>query len=394
MKKFLRPIAIAAAFAAFALPATWVQAQGKTGTVKLGVNESLSGALVSFGRPPAIAIRLAVREINEKGFRVGDTTYKFELIEVDNRSEGAAAIAGMTKLIEDDKVKYIFGPTVSAIANQAQEMSVPAKVLQISAAGSWQSLGYLSDPKKPLLFGTQQPLTAIAKIEIDAIKQLGAKKVAYISADDDTTKGNMPAFIAEAKSAGIAVSTLLFPPKTTDFSSFVNRAKGENVEATYFLWPQASAPDLMRAVSELNAGAKGFVARNVSPQAALKLAIGKPVSYPYYSVQGTPSYDYPPNAKVKAYTERMKALGGDLGVAANFSFFTYDFVGMLAAAMVKAGTVDDTAKVAQALASMTYDGVAGMVCFDKTVRTAVYDGGQILVKDGKVESKAAPSACN
>jgi hypothetical protein len=35
-----------------------------------------------------------------------------------------------------------------------------------------------------------------------------------------------------------------------------------------------------------------------------------------------------------------------------------------------------------------------MVCFDKTVRTAVYDGGQILVKDGKVESKAAPSACN
>ena len=140
MKKFFRPIAIAAAFAAFALPATWVQAQGNTGTVKLGVNESLSGALVSFGRPPAIAIRLAVREINEKGFRVGDTTYKFELIEVDNRSEGAAAIAGMTKLIEDDKVKYIFGPTVSAIANQAQEMSVPAKVLQISAAGSWQSL--------------------------------------------------------------------------------------------------------------------------------------------------------------------------------------------------------------------------------------------------------------
>jgi branched-chain amino acid transport system substrate-binding protein len=379
--------------AALGLPLSAALAQGKTGTVKIGINESLSGAFVNFGNPPAVAIRLAIQEINAKGFRVGDTTYRFEPIVVDNRSESAAAVAGMTKLIEDDKVKIVFGPTVSAIANQAQEMSVPAKVLQISAAGSWQSLGYLSDPKKPLLFGTQQPLSAIAKIEVDALRQLGAKKVAYISADDDTTKGNMPAFLAEAKAAGMTVTTILFPPKTADFSSFVSRAKGENVEATYFLWPQGSAPDLMRAVSELNAGAKGFVARNVSPAAALKLAIGKPVSYPFFSVQGTPSFDYPPNAKVQAYTERMKKLGGDLGVAANFSFFTYDFVGMLAAAMTAAGTVDDTAKIAQALGAMTYDGVAGKVCFDKSVRTAIYDGGQILVRDGKVESKAAPSSC-
>jgi ABC-type branched-subunit amino acid transport system substrate-binding protein len=96
---------------------------------------------------------------------------------------------------------------------------------------------------------------------------------------------------------------------------------------------------------------------------------------------------------VKAYTERMKALVPDLGVAANFSFFTYDFVGMLAVAMTRAGSVDDTAKIAQALTSLTYEGVAGKICFDKTVRTAVYDGGQILVRDGKVESKAFPSDC-
>ncbi len=391
--KLRRILLTALASAALTLPFSAAFAQGKSGTVKIGINESLSGAFVNFGNPPAVAIRLAIQEINAKGFRVGDTTYRFDPIVVDNRSESAAAVAGMTKLIEDDKVKIIFGPTVSAIANQAQEMSVPAKVLQISAAGSWQSLGYLSDPRKPLLFGTQQPLSAIAKIEVDALRQLGAKKVAYISADDDTTKGNMPAFLAEAKAAGMTVTIILFPPKTADFSSFVSRAKGENVDATYFLWPQGSAPDLMRAVSELNAGAKGFVARNVSPAAALKLAIGKPVAYPFFSVQGTPSFDYPPNAKVRAYTERMKKLGGDLGVAANFSFFTYDFVGMLAAAMTAAGTVDDTAKIAQALGAMTYDGVAGKVCFDKLVRTAVYDGGQILVRGGKVESKAAASAC-
>jgi branched-chain amino acid transport system substrate-binding protein len=383
---------VTAAAVAFAAPAAL--AQGKTGVVRIGINDSLSGALVGFGTPPVAALRLAIKEINEKGFVVGDTTYRFQAIEVDNRSEGAATIAGMTKLVEDDKVKFIFGPTVSALANQAQEITVPANVLHISAAGSWQTLGYLSDPKKPLLFGTQQPLSALARMEVDALKKLGAKKVAYISADDDTTKGNMPAFLAEAKNQGVQVTTLLFPPKTTDFSSFVNRAKAEGAEATYFLWPQGTAPDLMRAVSELNAGGKGFVARNVSPQAALSIAIGKPLSFPYYSVQGTPSYDYPPNAKVKGYTERMKAAAGDLGVAANFSFFAYDFVGMLAAAMQKAGTVEDTGKIAKALDSIVYDGVAGKVCFEKGVRTAVYDGGQILVQDGKVESRVVSSSCS
>lgn len=334
-----------------------------------------------------------MHEVNEKGFKVGATTYRLELLELDNRSEGAVAVAGMTKLIEDDKVKFVFGPTLSSIANQAQEITVPAKVIQFSAAGSWQSLGYLSDPKKPLLFGTQLPLTLIAKIDIDGLKKLGAKKVAYMSTDDDTTKGNLPQFLAEAKGAGIAVTTVLFPPKTADFGSFVTRAKSENVDVIYFLNPQSSAPDVMRAAAELNAVPKGFAGRNISPNAALKLALGQPVPYPFFTSQGTPSFDYPPNPKVKAYVERMKGTGVDLGVTNNFGFYTYDFVHMLAAAMTKAGTVEDTAKIAEALTSMTYNGVAGKICFGKDVRTATYDGGQIFVRNGKVESKAFPSPC-
>jgi branched-chain amino acid transport system substrate-binding protein len=379
--------------AAFALSSPTVVAQAKTAVIKVGLNETLSGTLAANGIPPATAVKLAVHEINEKGIRVGNTTYRIELVEIDNRSEGAATIAGMTKLIEDDKVKFIFGPTVSFLANQAQELTVPAKVIHISAAGSWQSLGYLSDPKKPLLFGTQLPLATIAKIDISAMKQLGAKKIAFLSADDDTTKGNIGPFLAEAKNAGMTVTPILFPLKTTDFSSFVTRAKGDNAEAIYFLYPQASAPDLMRSVAELGAAPKGFGGRNITPAAALSLAVGKPVPFPFFASQGTPSFDYPPNAKVKAYADRMKATGANLGANANFSFFTYDYVHMLAAAISKAGTVEDTAKIAEAMAAMTYDGVAGKICFGKQVRTATYDGGLLTVRNGKVDSKAFPSDC-
>lgn len=391
--KSTRTLMAALVGAALALPLSTAMAQGKTGTVKLGVNETLSGAWTTVGVPATTAVRLAVHEINEKGFKVGDTTYRFELIIVDNKTEVPATVAGMTKLIEDDKVKYIIGPVLSGYANPAQEISVPAKVLHFSGAGSWQTLGYLSDPKKPLLFGTQLPLDTIAKIDVDGLRRLGAKKIAYMSADDDTTKGNIVPFLAEAKAAGIEVTTILFPPKTADFSSFVTRAKAEKVDAIYFLQPQPSAPDLIRTIAELNTGGKGFGGRNLSPDVALKLAVGKPLPFPFFASMGMPSFDYPPSPKVKAYVERMKGTGVDFGTSGHFGLLYYDFVGMLAAAMTKAGTVDDTAKVATSLQALTYAGVAGKICFGKTMRNATYDGGQLFVRDGKVDSKTYPSSC-
>ena len=65
----------------------------------------------------------------------------------------------------------------------------------------------------------------------------------------------------------------------------------------------------------------------------------------------------------------------------------------VAEAMKQAGTVEDTAKIAAALGNMTYDGVAGRVCFGKDMRTAMYDSGLVIVKDGKASSSSIPSSC-
>ena len=83
MKRAFIPLALATALA---LPLSTAFAQGKTGVVRIGINDSLSGALVGFGTPPVAAIRLAIQEINQRGFVVGDTTYRFQAVEVDNRS--------------------------------------------------------------------------------------------------------------------------------------------------------------------------------------------------------------------------------------------------------------------------------------------------------------------
>jgi branched-chain amino acid transport system substrate-binding protein len=386
----------AAVAGALALPVAMAMAQGRTGTVKIGINEMLSGAFVTVGVPAAAGVRMAAKEINEKGFVVGGTTYRLQLIEVDNKSATADAVAGMTKLVEDDKVKFVFGPTVGALASQTQEVGSPAKVLQFSAATTWQGAGLLAPgAKTTTLMGTQMAINSISAIDAEGMKQFGVKKVAWISPDDETTKANQGPFIEAMKAAGIAVVPILHPPKSTDYSSYVSRAKGEDVDAIYFLYPQANAADILRAIVELKVPIKVFGSRAVDPNVAAKTAIGKPLPFPFFTTLNTPSIDYPGTPKVKAFADRLRAFDPKaMGSTANFTFFSYDFVHMLVEAMQKAGTVEDTEKIAATMTTFTHDGVAGKICYNnKAMRTASLEGGMIIVRDGKIEGKSIPSSC-
>ena len=61
--------------------------------------------------------------------------------------------------------------------------------------------------------------------------------------------------------------------------------------------------------------------------------------------------------------------------------------------MKKAGSVTDTDRIGAELAALTYDGVIGKTCFGKSLRTASLDGGMLVVRDGKLDSRVIPSPC-
>ena len=367
----------------------------KTGEVKIGVNESLSGNFAAIGAPTISALRLAIKEINDKGgFKVADTTYTLKLVEYDNKSNTAGAVAGMTSLIEDSGVKFVFGPTVSPLASQSAEISVPAKVIHLSGATSWQANGDLSDPKKPLLFGTQMVFTRISEIDAAAFKLLGAKKVALLGQDDDVLKAVAPGIAKSLAAQGIPSVTVPFPIGTADFSPYITRIKNEGADGIYFTFPQARAIEALRYVVDFKAAQNGFGGRNLDPDIALKNATGGPIPTPFFTTGNTPSMQYPPNEKVRAYAQRLIAFAPNVaGPNVTLSFFNYDFVPMLVEAMVQAGSVTDTTKIGEKLTGLTYDGVMGKICFGKDIRTAGLDGGLVIVRDGKVTSEEFPSSC-
>lgn len=386
--------AVIAVLLAFAAAAAHAQSD-RARVIRIGLIDSLTGSFAAIGQPPAAAMKLAAREINDRGgIVVGGTTHRFDVTEVDNQSQTLANTAAMSRLVEEAGIKFIFGPTVSNFAVQAASATVPAKVMHFSAATSWQARGYLSDPGRPLLFGLQVPPSRMTQIDASALKALGATKVAYLSQDDDVTRANAPSFLAALKSQGIAASLMAFPSGTTDFSPFLMRARVEGFDAVYHAWPPNLSLETLRTAVLMGVGKMGIGGRAIDPKGVLEGSLGNAVPMPFFSSTSTPWLEYPADDKVAAFAKRIKAFSPYLpSPFINGVFYTYDAFHMLADAMKQAGTVDDTAKIAEALGNLTYDGVAGRVCFGKDMRTAMYDSGLVIVKDGKVNSDVIPGTC-
>src|SRR3954463_12532067 len=121
--KFLTSIAAAALLSAgFA-------ARPAAKTIKIGVNEPLTGAVAASGNYVVNGAKIAADEINAKGGVLGS---KIELVIEDNKSNPTEAVAAAEKLIVRDKVPVMMGAWSStytlAVMPKLMEYKVPMLV--------------------------------------------------------------------------------------------------------------------------------------------------------------------------------------------------------------------------------------------------------------------------
>lgn len=342
--------------------------RNSSSVVKIGILESLSGDLNALGKPYAAGAELAIKDINAAGgFTVDGKKYTLKAVVKDTRSTGPATVAGMNELAAPGGAKVVFGPLSTPLALQAAEIAVPAKVIELSAAGGWAVSGLLSDPKKPYLFNTAQSQVATAETLGQGLKSAGYRTVAMINTDDSTTNANLPAVVEGFKKAGIeVVADIRYPADSPDLSSYVAKAARTKPDVILHATQSARTIEVLRLADELGAS-KALAAWVFGPKALSDANLKLPV----YSANTSPSMDYPSSDRIAALAERMKAFKGDLGATKDLSFQTYDYVYMVVSAMEKVGSVTDTDAIAKELAAMKYDGVVGRICFGDGANTRV-----------------------
>lgn len=190
-------------------------------TVKIGFNAPLSGPAAAWGLPGMDGITIWLDKVNAAGgLKIGDKTYKVEIVQYDNEGIGSKALLGARKLVLEDKVvaMLMLGGATSAVV---QPFLTKHKIMTFVLIASDIS------PKRPYLmdvtdnFPVYHPLHA----EYIAEKHPGAKKVAIISQDDEIGLAAIAWSAAGFKAAGLdVVYNKPFSLETTDFAPIVTAA--------------------------------------------------------------------------------------------------------------------------------------------------------------------------
>lgn len=197
-------------------------------TVDLGVIFGLSGPISVYGGPQRQAVQMAVDEINESGY-LGEGTTLNPIYE-DSAGDAEQAINAMTKLIDEDNVVAVLGPTLSTEAFSAdpvaQERGVPVMGVSNTASGITDMGEYVfrnSLPESSVIPGT------IAQ----AVEALGLERVGVLYGDDDDfTLSGYDVFIEALEDNGVEIlGEETFARGDADFSAQLTNLIAQDPDA-------------------------------------------------------------------------------------------------------------------------------------------------------------------
>ena len=94
----------------------WLGPAAAQDVVKLGEIEAQTGSLNTYGWMSSQGVRMAVDKINNGGgFEVAGKKYKLQLLNPDTQGNPQQALIELKKMLEQEHVKYVFGPFLTNV---------------------------------------------------------------------------------------------------------------------------------------------------------------------------------------------------------------------------------------------------------------------------------------
>jgi branched-chain amino acid transport system substrate-binding protein len=355
--------------------------------VKLGQIEAQTGPLNTYGWMSAQGTRMAVDKINKAGgFMVGGKTYKLQLINPDTQGNPQQALIELKKMLEQEHVKYVFGPFLTNVYKGIAPYAQGANGKFLMMGGATAIHFDLGKPNNDFLMRSwnwDAGPSGFGSLMVKNLKERGAKKIAMLMQNDAFGHVARDIYAPLFKEAGIAFDEEWFEPGTTDFSSVLAKIAAGKPDYLFPGYTDAVLYDIVRQATEVGINKFWLVRGSLGPGLKNQDAISEYVIYiPKYFEEAEKT-----EPKVKAFVEDYKAFYKTkfpYDQAPLCSSSCYDQVFMLVEAMKKAGTVDDIAKVKQALMSTTYSGIWN-IRYDKTGEEVINFDVVDIKKGGKIE---------
>jgi branched-chain amino acid transport system substrate-binding protein len=200
-------------------------------SVKIGLNNPLTGTYAALGNNELIGAQLAVEQMNAKGGILGRPV---ELLSEDSTSgDAGTAVQKTRKLIERDGVNFILGNVNSALALAMAQVTNEKGVLHVVPGGHTDAVTGSSCHWNVFRVcnTTQTEANAVAAVLLNK----AGKKWYYITPDyafGHTLQAGLEK--AAARLGGTKLGGDLSPLGTTDFSSYLIKAQAAKPDVIIF----------------------------------------------------------------------------------------------------------------------------------------------------------------
>ena len=339
--------------------------------IAIGVVVPLTGRLNgSFGISVSQAYELALSEINA----APPNGPELKLIIEDDQSTIEGAVAAFNKLIHQEGVSVILGPSTSSQTEAVFPIAQENQVVAISPTSAARGLSAIGD----FVFRVSLTTEVLTPSGIEATQtKLGYQRAATFYDEIDLFSTDGDAAVQEVLAAkGVeVVTTETFQGGDTDFSEQLTRIQALDPDVIFVSSLPPEKSDILTQGHQLGISAP-FIVRTLTRdvvQAAGAAAEGAMTFIGWGAAVDTPQN--------QAFVENYTATFGM--EPTNYAARSYATLYILAEAIAKAHSTDSTA-IRDALASIKdFDTILGKFSFNAN-GDAVYDAKVLIVKDGKL----------
>lgn len=214
-------LAILAAILLAAIATSAAAADGDT--ITIGMTTSQTGPLNVDSLGLQQGANMWRDEVNAAGgIAVGGKHDKVRFVTYDDQSQGGRVQQLYTRLIDQDKAQFLFGPYSSGLTATAAVISEQYGVLMLTSGGAEPKTYELGNK---YLFQVITPAAGYLKGAVEALQAHNPHaKLAFVYSDDPFSKAVLAATEEQAKKAGLEiVMNESYAPTTTDFGPIINK---------------------------------------------------------------------------------------------------------------------------------------------------------------------------
>lgn len=236
------------------------------GSIKIGALFAVTGPAAFLGEPERNTAQMVVNEINKAG---GVKGRKLELIAYDTAGDATKAVQLATKLIKNDHVAAIIGPSTTGESMAVIAVAEREQVPLISCAAGIK----ITDPVKKWVFKTaQNDSLAVGRI-YEHLQRLKKNKVAILTVSDGFGSSGREQLKAQAAKHGITiVSDDTYGPKDTDMTAQLTKIRGSQAQAV-ICWGTNPGPAVIaKNARQLGLKTPIYMSHGVSSKKFIELA--------------------------------------------------------------------------------------------------------------------------